>query len=239
MERRKLKDKISEIFSTSVTEVFWYPKMQGRWNFSWEVSDPNSLLPVPVVWPTQQKGPCPPCCPTRIAAEMGGRLCRALALMLLAVLCGRASLTFQMESQWDRLIFVLLDFYLSQKALKHIWSGQMQLIYISDRTLSLYCHWWAGAEIQFFFRKTVFHIWIRTTKCNPIFFNPSATIMKTFRRKKRKQVDFLYLKFLIFKEAFWAISAPEVSGPDDKYGGKYRGAVFKHKVRKNPITCKD
>ena len=48
-----------EIFSTSVTEVFWYPKMQGKGNFSWEVSDPSSLLPVPVVWPTPPVLPLP------------------------------------------------------------------------------------------------------------------------------------------------------------------------------------
>lgn len=57
--------------------------------------------------------------------------------------------------------------------------------------------------------------------------------MKIFGRKKKgDKFDFLYLKFLICKEAFWAISASEVSGPDGKYSGKYRGAVFKHKERK-------
>lgn len=31
----------------------------------------------------------------------------------------------------------------------------------------------------------------------------------------------------------------KVSGPDSKYSGKYRGAVFKHKIRKkNPLHAR-
>lgn len=143
---------MQEIFSTSVTEVFWYPKMQGKWNFSWEVSDPSLSPTCTCCVAHRAGGSMPPCCPTRIAEGMD-RLCRAVALVLLAVLCGRANPMFQMESQWDRLFLVLLGFCISQKALKCMWSSQRQLIYISDRTRSLYCRCWAGAEIQFLFRK--------------------------------------------------------------------------------------